>query len=183
MNAYSLTTRTRCRRSRWPHGQDYLGVITNLKKNVCVHAVVVRPFFACSYGVQVESFKQKNNGRKSCDAIPLILHLFIGDLNFLALEILYFHHATVVCRYCALRQAINSGKYCFLSKQYTGTQKQYCARKHSAWLSAVPGSTQPDSATYRAAFSLTQRRTGQHSAWLSAVLNILTQTAFRQTQS
>ena len=29
--------------------------------------------FACSFGAQVESFKQNKNGQKSCDTVPLRL--------------------------------------------------------------------------------------------------------------
>ena len=42
---------------------EYLCETKNVSENV----------FVCSYGVQVKSFKQTDNGRKSCDTVPLRL--------------------------------------------------------------------------------------------------------------
>ena len=78
-----LTTQGWCQRSRLPrgHGGQWLWWKSSyLKINWHVSIVdetVCKPVFACSYGawavwgLYVESFKQKNNGRKSCDTVPL----------------------------------------------------------------------------------------------------------------
>ena len=45
-------------------------------KYLCKNEKVCETIFACSHGAQVESFKQKNNGRKSRDIVPLSPVLF-----------------------------------------------------------------------------------------------------------
>ena len=58
---------TQCQYSRWLHRHTFFTNIF-LKKEKVRETV-----FACSYGLHVESLKQKKNGQKSRDTVPLKL--------------------------------------------------------------------------------------------------------------
>ena len=63
-------------------------------KYLCKNEKVCETIFACSHGFQVESFKQKNNGRKSRDIVPLSPVLFrFETASLLCKEKLYFFSA------------------------------------------------------------------------------------------
>ena len=62
--------------------------------------------FACSYGAQVESFKQKN-GQKSRDTVPLSLEGVDAEFDYSVLSVTRLTEFIIGCRYLTPRSRLS----------------------------------------------------------------------------